>query len=215
MFTGLIETVGTIVKSDVSGSAAVLAASAAFSGDAVRIGDSIAINGVCLTVTGMSGDVYRFDVSPETLQRTSLRQARPGARVNMERALKLSGRLGGHIVSGHVDCMATIAQQRKIGDNTVFSFRVPRDFIRFIAPKGSVAIDGISLTVNEVTADSFTVNIIPHTAASTTLHQRRQGDEVNIETDILAKYVDRLFGTRGSGEGGGVTLELLAKKGFL
>lgn len=215
MFTGLIETVGTIVKIDVSGSAAVLAASAAFSGDAVRIGDSIAINGVCLTVTGMSGDVYRFDVSPETLQRTSLRQARPGARVNMERALKLSGRLGGHIVSGHVDCMATIAQQRKIGDNTVFSFRVPRDFIRFIAPKGSVAIDGISLTVNEVTADSFTVNIIPHTAASTTLHQRRQGDEVNIETDILAKYVDRLFGTRGSGEGGGVTLELLAKKGFV
>lgn len=215
MFTGLIETVGTIVGVKISASAATLSASAFFVGEAVRIGDSIAINGVCLTVTGIAGDVYRFDVSPETLQRTSLRQARSGTRVNMERALKLSDRLGGHIVSGHVDCVASIVQQRRIGENTVFSFRMPREYIRFIAPKGSVAIDGISLTVNDVSAESFTVNIIPHTAASTTLQQRKPGDDVNIETDILAKYVDRLLTARGTGEGGGVTLELLAKKGFL
>ena len=215
MFTGLIETVGTIVRVEKSGSAATLSASARFTDDAVRIGDSIAINGVCLTVTGMSGDVHFFDVSPETLERTSLRSARPGVRVNMERAMKLSDRLGGHIVSGHVDCVATIAQQRRIGDNTVFHFRVPREFIRFIAPKGSVAIDGISLTVNGVEEDSFSVNIIPHTAANTTLHQRKPGDEINIETDILAKYVDRLLGASGKGQGSGVTLDLLAKKGFL
>jgi len=215
MFTGLIETVGTIVRVEKSGSAATLSASATFNDDAVRIGDSIAINGVCLTVTGMSGDVHFFDVSPETLERTSLRSARPGVRVNMERALKLSDRLGGHIVSGHVDCVATITQQRRIGDNTVFHFRVPREFIRFIASKGSVAIDGISLTVNAVEEESFSVNIIPHTAANTTLHQRKPGDEINIETDILAKYVDRLLGASGKGQGSGVTLDLLAKKGFL
>ena len=215
MFTGLIETVGTIVRVEKSGSAATLSASARFTDDAVRIGDSIAINGVCLTVTGMSGDVHIFDVSPETLERTSLRSARPGVRVNMERAMKISDRLGGHIVSGHVDCVATITQQRRIGDNTVFQFRVPRELIRFIASKGSVAIDGISLTVNSVEEESFSVNIIPHTAANTTLHQRKPGDEINIETDILAKYVDRLLGASGKGQGSGVTLDLLAKKGFL
>ena len=215
MFTGLIETVGTIVRVEKSGSAATLSASARFTDDAVRIGDSIAINGICLTVTGMSGDVHLFDVSPETLERTSLRSARPGVRVNMERAMKLSDRLGGHIVSGHVDCVATITQQRRIGNNTVFHFSVPREFIRFIASKGSVAIDGISLTVNSVEEESFSVNIIPHTAANTTLHQRKPGDEINIETDILAKYVDRLLGASGKGQGSGVTLDLLAKKGFL
>lgn len=215
MFTGLIETIGSIVRIDRSGPAAALSASAIFDGDPVRIGDSIAINGVCLTVTGISGEIHHFDVSPETLEKTSLRTASPGTRVNMERAMRLSDRMGGHIVSGHVDCVATIIQQRRIGDNTVVVFRVPREYLRFIAPKGSIAIDGMSLTVNSVEEDSFSVNVIPHTASMTTMHQRKPGDAVNIETDILAKYVDRFLSAGGKSEGGGVTLELLAKKGFL
>lgn len=215
MFTGLIETMGSVVQVKRSGTAATLTVSAVFDGDAVRIGDSIAVNGVCLTVISMSADLFSFDVSPETLDRTSLRAARPGARLNLERALRLSDRLGGHIVSGHVDCVATITQRRQESGNILFFFRLPREFTRYLVEKGSVAIDGISLTVNSVDDTGFSVNIIPHTASQTTLHLRNPGDEVNIETDILAKYVERLFLGRTSVEAPGVTLELLAKNGFV
>lgn len=215
MFTGLIETMGTVIQIRRSGTAATLTLSASFGGDAVRIGDSIAINGVCLTVTGISADIFVFDVSPETLDRTSLRAARPGAKVNLERALRLSDRLGGHIVSGHVDCVATIRQKRQESGNILFSFQLPREFSRYLVEKGSVAIDGISLTVNSVDDAGFSVNIIPHTASQTTLHLRNQGEEVNVETDILGKYVERLLARPAALEPNGLTLEVLAKNGFV
>jgi riboflavin synthase len=214
MFTGLIEVVGKVVQLDRAGSAGRLTVAAAFPGDAVRLGDSIAINGVCLTVVTLGGGTFAFDVSPETLERTAFRGFKPGMPVNLERALRLSDRLGGHIVTGHVDCVATIIERRELSSNTVFTFRLPRDSARYVVAKGSVTIDGISLTVNAVTGDGFSVNIIPHTAVSTTLQFRKPGDEVNIETDILGKYVERLLA--GQKEAGtGLTLELLAKNGFL
>ncbi len=214
MFTGLVETVGKVIQLERAGSAARLAVSATFAGDAVRLGDSIAINGVCLTVVSMDGGTFVFDVSPETMERTAFRGFKTGTPVNLERALRLSDRLGGHIVTGHVDCVATVVERREQSGNTVFGFRLPRDAARYVVAKGSITIDGISLTVNAVTGDGFSVNIIPHTAASTTLQFRKPGDEVNIETDILGKYVERLL--TGQKEGGtGLTLELLAKNGFL
>jgi len=214
MFTGLIEEVGKVVQLDRTGSAARLTVAAAFSGDEIRQGDSIAINGVCLTVTSQGGGTFSFDVSPETLERTAFRGFKPGTTVNLERALRLSDRIGGHIVTGHVDCVAQIIEKREQSGNSVFTFRLPRDFARYVVAKGSVAIDGISLTVNTVTGDGFSVNIIPHTAISTTLQFRKPGDEVNIETDILGKYVERLL-TGQKASGAGLTLELLAKNGFL
>lgn len=215
MFTGLIEGIGTVVNIDRSGAAAILTVSADLPQEEIRLGDSIAVNGVCLTVVGKGGGAFSFDVSPETLERSAFKGFRAGAPVNLERALRLSDRLGGHIVSGHVDCVATVRERRTVSGNTVFSFRLPREFTRYVVAKGSVAIDGISLTVNAVSEDGFTVNVIPLTLAKTTLNGKKPGDDVNIETDILGKYVERLLAGHKEGGGEGVTLELLAKTGFL
>jgi riboflavin synthase len=213
MFTGLIETVGTVTSIDRRGSAARLVVAAPLPAGEVALGDSIAVNGICLTVVGREGGAFSFDVSPETLDRGGFRNLRGGSHVNLERALRLGDRLGGHIVTGHVDCAAQVTERREISGNIVFFFRVPAEFSRYLVAKGSVAIDGISLTVNSVTGDAFSVNIIPHTAVQTTLQGKKPGDEVNIETDILAKYVERLL--PGAGRGDSVTLDLLAKNGFL
>jgi riboflavin synthase len=155
-----------------------------------------------------------FDISPETIDRTGFKNLKSGSPVNMERAMRLSDRLDGHLVSGHVDCVATVIERREVAGNIVFSFRFPREFGKYIASKGSVAIDGISLTVNAAGPDSFGINVIPHTAAKTTLISKRVGDEVNIETDLLCRYLERLLSAR-EGNGEGVTLDLLAKTGFL
>lgn len=213
MFTGLIEAVGTVAGIERRGAAARLSVEAPFPPAEVNLGDSIAVNGVCLTVVEIKGGTFAFDVSPETVERSAFRTLKSGSRVNLERALRLSDRLGGHIVTGHVDCVAVVAERREASGNIVFAFRIPRESARYLIGKGSVAIDGISLTVNAVSDDDFTVNVIPHTAAQTTLQAKRPGDEVNIETDIIGKYVERLLSAKG--EGGGVTLDLLAKNGFL
>jgi riboflavin synthase len=213
MFTGLIETVGTVLKVDRRGAAARLVVTAPFPHDEVSLGDSIAVNGICLTLVSKEGGAFAFDVSPETIVRGGFRNLNGGSRVNLERALRLGDRLGGHIVTGHVDCSALVAERREVSGNIVFTFKVPGEFSRYLVPKGSVAIDGISLTVNGVTGDSFNVNVIPHTAVQTTLQVKKPGDEVNIETDILGKYVERLL-TRAD-KRDGVTLDLLAKNGFL
>ncbi len=215
MFTGLIEDVGKVLKIARSGASARLEVSSSFPADEVRLGDSIAVNGACLTVVESSPSMTAFDVSPETIDRTAFRRLRPGHRVNLERALKLGDRLGGHIVSGHVDCVASIVSVREISGNYVYEYRIPNEFARYIIEKGSVAIDGISLTVNSVSEDGFSVNIIPHTVRMTTLQYRKPGDEVNIETDILGKYVERLLTGQVSNMKSGVTMELLAKNGFL
>ncbi|HYS42832.1 MAG TPA: riboflavin synthase [Geobacteraceae bacterium] len=212
MFTGLIEAVGKVTGIERHG-AARLTVEAPFPTAEIHMGDSIAVNGVCLTVVGKGGGTFTFDVSPETIDRTAFRRLRSGSRVNLERALRLSDRLGGHLVTGHADFVAVVAERREASGNIMFSFRIPGEFSRYLVEKGSVAIDGISLTVNSVTADGFTVNVIPHTAERTILKEKRAGDEVNIETDIIGKYLERLLSAKA--ESKGVTLDLLAKNGFL
>jgi riboflavin synthase len=215
MFTGLIEDVGRVVKLERRGSSASLVVVSALPADGFRLGDSVAVNGVCLTVVTMAGDTLSFDVSPESLHTSSLGRLSPGGEVNLERALRLSDRLGGHIVTGHIDCVATVAGRREESGNIIFDFQLPESHARYLVPKGSVAIDGISLTVNGVTASGFSVNIIPHTAAMTTLRLRRPGDTVNIETDIIGKYVERLLGRGGESSPRGVSLETLMRNGFV
>lgn len=214
MFTGLIETVGELVSIEKRGASGSLTVKTSLPLDEVAIGASIAINGACLTVVRKGGGAVTFDISPETIDRTGFKNLKSGSPVNMERAMRLSDRLDGHLVSGHVDCVATVIERREVAGNIVFSFRFPPQYGKYIAAKGSVAIDGISLTVNTAGPDSFSINVIPHTAAKTTLIGKRVGDEVNIETDLLCRYLERLLAGRDSG-GEGVTLDLLAKTGFL
>lgn len=215
MFTDLIEDVGKVSGLDRLGAGARLRVSTGLPREDIRLGDSIAVNGVCLTVVEKGAGLLSFDVSPETMERTTFRGIHTGSAVNLERALRMGDRLGGHLVSGHVDCIAVVRERREVSGNLVFSFRLPERFTRYFIEKGSVAIDGISLTVNTVSGDGFSVNIIPHTAGMTTLRLRVPGDEVNIETDLIGKYVERLLVGGREGGGKGVSLELLAKSGFL
>jgi riboflavin synthase len=215
MFTGLIEDVGKILKISRTGASARIELTASFPVGEIKLGDSIAVNGICLTVVEKSRSRLSFDVSPETIDRSSFSRLGPGQHVNLERALRVGDRLGGHIVSGHVDCTASIVSRRELSGNHIFEFRLPRTFARYIIEKGSVAIDGISLTVNTVTDEGFSVNIIPHTALETTLQYKKPGDVVNIETDIIGKYVEKLLSGKTSGGEGGVTMELLGRNGFI
>jgi riboflavin synthase len=215
MFTGLIEDVGKVVGLVRSGESGRLTVSSALPACEIRLGDSVAVNGVCLTVTHQDNAGLIFDVSPETMDRSTLGGLRSGHRVNLERALRLSDRLGGHIVTGHVDCIARVEERREQSGAVVFAFRLLEPVMaRYLVSKGSVAINGISLTVNSVTGPVFTVTIIPHTAAMTTLPDLRTGDRVNIETDIIGKYVERLVSGREQAGAGSVTMELLARNGF-
>lgn len=213
MFTGLIEAMGEVARIERRGSSARLVVKAPLPAGEIKPGDSIAVNGICLTVVGIDPGSFTFDVSPETLDRTAFRQLKSGSPVNLERALRLCDRLGGHIVTGHVDCIAVVTELREVSGNIVVTFRIPREYAGSLIEKGSVAIDGISLTVNSVADESFAVNVIPHTSVKTTLQAKRPGEEVNIETDIIGKYVKRLLSGKKNGDG--VTLDLLAKNGFL
>jgi riboflavin synthase len=214
MFTGLIESVGELVSIERRGASGSMTVKTSLPLDEIAVGASIAVNGACLTVVRKGGGTITFDVSPETIDRTGFKGLTGGAPLNLERAMRLSDRLDGHLVSGHVDCVATVCERRELAGNILFAFRFPAPFAKYIAAKGSVAIDGISLTVNTVGPDSFSVNVIPHTAAKTTLMGKRVGDEVNIETDLICRYLERLLAGRDA-QAGGVTLELLAKNGFM
>lgn len=216
MFTGLIEVVGSVRQFQQQGEGGRLVIAARLPGEALVLGESIAVNGACLTVVEISADGFSADVSPETLSCTTLGRLHRGDRVNLERALRLGARLGGHLVSGHVDCLASVVEQHRDGNAVRFTFRLPAEHCRFLVGKGSVAIDGISLTVNQVGNDTFSVAIIPHTLAQTTLAERKVGDRVNIETDLVAKYVQRLFpGARDASGQGSLTLDFLANHGFV
>ena len=178
----------------------------------IKLGDSIAVDGACLTVTGIQPQGFSVDVSPESLQRSTLGKKRAGDRVNLERALRLCDRLGGHLVSGHIDGLGVLSSREKSGEFIRLVFSAPEQLLKYIIEKGSVAVDGISLTVNTVTGRDFSVMIIPHTLEKTTLAGKGSGDQVNIENDLIGKYVEKLMGKRDAGQG--ITLDFLAKHNF-
>jgi riboflavin synthase len=216
MFTGLIEDLGTVRELRKSAESVRLKVATVIPMNEIELGESIAVNGICLTVVSFGDGQFSADVSPETVSRSTLASLVSGSRVNLERALRLGARLGGHLVSGHVDAVGTVVALVRDGNAYRFTFQIPAEVNRYVVEKGSVAIDGISLTVNNVTEDTFSVAIIPHTLAETTLKDRQVGSSVNIETDIIGKYVERLLGRSGEGETrSAVDLEFLAKHGFL
>ncbi len=191
MFTGLIESEGVITRAERSGGGIRIEVYAPEFGRDMAIGDSIAVDGVCLTVVKFIRGAFLTDVSGETLDRSTLGKLTQGAKVNLERALRLSDRLGGHLVSGHVDGVGTLSLRTPAGRFTVYQFQAPGEVMRYLVEKGSIAVDGISLTVARVGAGGFTVAVIPQTEQSTTLKDKPIGAPVNIEVDLLAKYVDR------------------------
>lgn len=215
MFTGIVSGVGTVRRLNRRGQDAVLEVETAMDLTDVRIGDSIAVDGVCLTVTSLGGGAFAADVSAETLSRTTLGLAAPGRRVNLEKALRLGDRLGGHIVLGHVDCVGVIGDKAVAGKSVRMGLRIDPSCGRYVANKGSVAVDGVSLTVNGWEKGLFYVNIIPHTAAATTLAEKKVSDQVNVETDVLARYVERLIGSAEGEQARGIDLEMLGRYGFL
>jgi riboflavin synthase len=192
MFTGIVAAVGRVTETTASAAGLKLRVDAGgLPLDDVQIGDSIAVNGVCLTVVSLDTDAFEVDVSHETLNcATGFQQ---GSTVNLEKALRLSDRLGGHLVSGHVDGRGVVERFEPVGDNKLLAIEVPAELARYIARKGSVAVDGVSLTVNDVDAHRFTVNLIPHTLAHTNLNRLHPGAEVNIEIDLLARYAERIL----------------------
>lgn len=194
MFTGIIEAVGEIrsVQPLEKGKSLSIASGALDLSD-TRIGDSIAVNGICLTVTALVENAFSVDVSAETLNCTEALD-QPGKRVNLEKALRLSDRLHGHLVSGHVDGVGEVASLKQIGESLAATFKAPSSLAKYIARKGSITINGVSLTVNRVSEAVFEVNLIPHTLAATNLADLKTGARVNIEVDMLARYVDRLLG---------------------
>ncbi|MBI4745257.1 MAG: riboflavin synthase [Deltaproteobacteria bacterium] len=194
MFTGIVEAVGCVREIKPSGRGISLKISIPKIFDDIKTGDSLAVNGACLTAKEIKSAFFIADVSAETLSRTTLGKLRTGGKVNMERALRLSDRLGGHIVSGHIDGTARLQAKAKEGESVKLSFVPGKDLLRHLINKGSIAVDGISLTVNEVLDNGFSVNIIPHTAQNTTILDKKAGDEVNIEVDVIGKYVERLLG---------------------
>lgn len=216
MFTGIILELGSVVSLNRKGAGASLAVAAgSLSKDAV-IGDSISINGACLTVVRLDGDMLSFDLSDETLRSTSLGQLRPGDRVNLEPSLRADGKLGGHFVTGHVDAVGKIRAKTMVGEAFKVVVGSPEEVTGLLVVKGSVAIDGISLTVVEVSGETFTVVIIPHTAMVTTIGFKNAGDSVNIEADIIGKYVARFLNRGGTAPGSDdKLLKSLGNAGFM
>jgi riboflavin synthase len=198
MFTGLIETVGELLELQSSGEGARMVLSIHALHPEVRIGESIAVNGCCLTVSAVTGTALVFDLLHETLKRTNLGILAPAHRVNIERALPADGRIGGHFVQGHIDCTSEILELSRHGDDHRLEVSVPAEFQRFVVFKGSIAIDGISLTIADVGVSSIVAWIIPHTFEVTNLQTRRPGDRVNMEFDVIAKYVARMLDLRSA-----------------
>ena len=215
MFTGLIEELGRVVSLK-KGEAFHLAIQAEETTRGLTLGSSIAVNGACLTVTNLSGNSFTADLSPETLKVTNLGGLRPGERVNLERPLRLGDRLGGHWVSGHVDGVGGIRERASTGSGVRFVFSYPPPLGDLLVPKGSVAVDGISLTLVEVGRDLFTVQIIPFTLRNTTLAEKRVGEKVNLEMDLMAKHLKRLLASRREkGQERAIDRSFLLEHGYL
>lgn len=222
MFTGIVEEIGRIKGIRRGQASAVLTIEARKVLEDVKLGDSIAVNGVCLTVTDFTSSAFMADVMHETLDRSSLGSLKVGGSVNLERAMKADGRFGGHIVSGHIDGTGTIASVEEDDNAVWYTVKAPGEIMKYIVEKGSIAIDGTSLTVAGVDEGTFRVSIIPHTSDNTILSMKRPGDVVNLENDIIGKYVEKLmnFDDRGVVRGGdaevscGITEAFLAENGF-
>lgn len=214
MFTGLIEETGKVSSLRRGGNSSFIRIQAEKVLEGTVTGDSIAVNGVCLTVTEMGGGWFQADVMNETLARSSLGGLKPGDPVNLERAMAAGGRFGGHIVSGHIDGTGTVTDIKNDGIAVWYTITADPQILRYIVEKGSVALDGISLTVAKVTAESFSVSVIPHTAEVTTLSKRKTGDKINIENDIIGKYVEKLMKPAESSSGG-LSIGFLAENGFI
>jgi riboflavin synthase len=215
MFTGIIEEVGTIEQMKQSGEAIVITIGAKKILDDVRLGDSIAVNGVCLTVTSFTNRSFTVDVMPETVRATSLRTLTRGSKVNLERAMAANGRFGGHFVSGHVDGIGEIIRKEPVANAVYYDIKVPKELRKYMILKGSVAVDGTSLTIFGLTDDTFTISLIPHTRAETILGEKQVGDIVNIECDVIGKYVEQFIsGKKDERQSSGITLEFLEQHGY-
>ena len=219
MFTGIVEEVGHVVQVPPPGRAGQLVVSASTVLSDAHLGDSIAVNGVCLTVTSLGATQFSADVMHETLRRSNLGALHAGSPVNLERAMAADGRFGGHLVSGHIDAVGTIRRIQHDDNAVWYTIGADATTLRHIIMKGSIAIDGISLTVARLTDADFAVSIIPHTRAETTLSLKRVGDEVNLETDMVGKYVERFLGAplpppSATAESGGITQAFLTAHGF-
>lgn len=193
IFTGIVEELGRVKNISRGSHSFQISISAEKVVEDVKIGDSIAVNGVCLTVIEFTPKDFVADVMPETLNKTNLKELKPSSIVNLERALSLSSRLGGHLVQGHVDAVGTIVQKERLDIAIIFKIAAPKGVLKYTVPKGSIAIDGISLTVVDVFEDSFTVSLIPHTAHHTTLGFKEPGATVNLESDIIGRYIEKLL----------------------
>ena len=218
MFTGIIESVGKIQDMQpAGGDMRLFIRTGKLDLSDVALGDSIAVNGVCLTAVELPGDGFRADVSGETLANTTLGDLKRGAPVNLEKALTPIPRMGGHLVSGHVDGVGEVLSLREEARSWQFRIRAPDSLARYIARKGSICVDGVSLTVNAVEGAVFDLNIVPHTLQETTIRHYRAGTRVNLEVDLIARYLERLvLGEQAAeADAGGVTTELLARSGFL
>jgi riboflavin synthase len=214
MFTGIIENKGKVFRVEFRGQEKRLFLELPFDLTEVQVGDSINLNGACLTVVEKKGKLIGVDLSLETLQRTTLSKVKEGEYVNVERALRLSDRLGGHIVTGHIDGIGLITERRKERDFLFIRIQIPETVSKYIVQKGSVAIDGISLTVNEYRGEGIFLTLIPYTLEKTTLIEKKVGDEVNVEADILGKYVEKML-TQGGKKSEGVNLSFLKEHGFI
>lgn len=217
MFTGIVEAIGEVTLREARGGDVRLGiATGKLDRADVKLGDSISVNGICLTVVELMGGGFLADVSGETLARTTLGRWQIGDRVNLEKALTPTARMGGHLVSGHVDGVGTVVDRRNEGRSVRFRIEAPKGLARYIAEKGSVCLDGVSLTVNSVSGAVFDLNIVPHTLTVTIIGDYRAGHAVNIEVDLIARYLERLLlGERASDPAGSITQELLARHGFL
>ncbi|MBI5078623.1 riboflavin synthase, partial [Candidatus Saganbacteria bacterium] len=211
MFTGIIEQIGITATLIRGAHSAKLAVSAGRIFEGVKVGESVSVNGVCLTVTHVRRNFAEFDLSPETLKRTTIGELRVGDRVNLERALPVSGRLGGHLVTGHVDGVGEIKNKIISGEGFDLYFSVPSEILGYLVLKGAVTIDGVSLTVADFRDGLLRVSVVPHTAKTTILGERNIGDRVNVEVDILSKYIEKHL----RGEPKGITEETMVRVGFL
>jgi riboflavin synthase len=217
MFTGLIEEIGQLKSIKRNGDSMRLSIAAQKIMDDLSVGDSVAVNGICLTVTDFAGGVFSADVMQETMNRTSLNGLTTGSKVNLERAMAAGGRFGGHFVSGHIDGVATLIEKKSQDNAVILKFTIGAELLKYLVPKGSITIDGISLTIVRLGTAEFTVSVIPHTLAETTLGECRLGDLVNIEVDMLAKYIERILSGIGNAPtdgGNAITEEFLREQGF-